>query len=244
MIKMLDSLLSLVGSSVELAWLYLQLWALRAEIAGLQLLYWLQTNPDGAIGTACGLAGAWVLAISGRRQALGWALFLASNAGMIALGLRLQRPDIVMLQCGFIITSGLGLWRTGARPWLYWDEWRGDLDGNPTMLIKHLVTFRGRRADLHKIIGADPLNAYHTHPATAIRLVLWNGYVEELESSEKTGRRFRHCRPGHISVVRPETSHRIHFVVRGVSYSLWLRGLKTHKTELRGTGWPEGSEAA
>ncbi len=120
MTKTFDSLLSLAVDSAELVWLYLQLWTLRAEIAGLQLLHWVSANPDGATGTACGLAGALVLAISStrQRQALGWSLFLASNAGMIALGLRLQRPDIIVLQCGFTITSLLGLWRTAVAPLL------------------------------------------------------------------------------------------------------------------------------
>jgi len=229
--------LSLLASLAELAWLYLQLYGLRTA-------RWIYANPDGTLGTVCGLAGAFVLAVSRKREALGWLLFLASNAAMIALGRRLDRPDIVVLQCGFTITSLLGLWRTAIKPRLHWDDWRGDLAGTPTMFIWHLASFRGYRLDLHKFVGLDGWGCFHTHPATAVRVVLRGGYIEEVEIPEGHRREFKHVAAGSISLVRPELAHRIHWLPHGVSWSLWLRGPKTHETQLRGPGWPAGSKAA
>jgi hypothetical protein len=237
MTERLNAVLALASTSIEVVWLKLQIWALHAEIHGLQLLAWLAANPDGATGTACGLAGAFVLSVSRKREALGWLLFLASNAGLIALGLRLQRPDIVILQCGFTITSLLGLYRTAVKPWLHWDDWRGDFAGNPTMYIKRLVSFRGLCLDLHKMVAPDNPGCFHTHPARAVRFILWNGYGEEIECFDEVATLTRTWRPGMVGVVRPYLSHRIASLPRGTSYSLWLRAPKTHKTLLRGPGW-------
>lgn len=244
------AMLDLLATLAELAWLYIQLYGLRTA-------RWIYANPDGTIGTVCGLAGAFVLAASAKREAWGWLLFLASNAAMIALGQRLDRPDIVILQCGFTITSLLGLWRTAGKPlwqsWI-WDEWRGDFDGVPVMLIKYLASWRGWRLDLHQMIAPDAPGCFHTHPAKAVRVVLWGGYTEEIEreqlpcdlqlASSQPWIHVEHRRPGYIGRVKPELCHRIHALPRGVSYSLWLRWPKTHKTQLRGPGWPQGSEAA
>ena len=48
--------LSLAADLLELAWLYLQLYALRGEILADNLVRWLAATPDGALGTVCGLA--------------------------------------------------------------------------------------------------------------------------------------------------------------------------------------------
>lgn len=240
---MTQNLIDLAAACTELVWLYIQLYELRAEIYGMQLLRWAMANPDSALGTAFGIAGAAVLATLPTRQALGWLLFLASNVGLAMFGLRVQIYELVLLQAVFTITSLLGLWRTGIKPWLVWDEWRGDFNGNVTMRIKTLVSWRGRKLDLHQMVAGDAPGCFHTHPARAIRWVFWNGYVEEIESE-----------PGHmilrgmpapsISIVRPELSHRIAWLRGPVSYSLWLRGRKTHKVQLRGPGWPAGAKAA
>lgn len=112
----------------------------------------------------------------------------------------------------------------------FWDEWRGSFDGRPAMLIKRLFEVFGRRVDLHKFVRADDPACFHTHPATAFRIVLWGGYVEEID-----GKGFRTLRPGYVGVVRPELCHRIHKLLNGKSsYSLWLRGKKTAKVEIRG----------
>lgn len=116
-----------------------------------------------------------------------------------------------------------------------WDEWRGSLDGRPTMHIRRLAKVRGRRADLHKFVRPDDPGCFHTHPAPAIRVVLWGGYVEELEDG-----RLVTWQPGDFGLVRPELCHRVHSLLNGkVSYSLWLRGQVCADVALRGPGWPK-----
>jgi hypothetical protein len=110
-----------------------------------------------------------------------------------------------------------------------WDEWRGSFDGRPAMLIKRLFSWRGYRVDLHKFVRGDDPECFHTHPATAIRIVLWGGYVEEVERGK-----FVTWKPGRVGIVRPALCHRVASLLRESSYSLWLRGPVTAKVEIRG----------
>lgn len=114
-----------------------------------------------------------------------------------------------------------------------WDEWRGSLDGRPTMWIKRLASFRGMRLDLHKMVDVDDPGCYHTHPATAVRVILWGGYAEQLESGDTA-----FWLPGDVGIVRPALAHRVAALNGAVSYSLWLRFRKTAGVELHGSGWP------
>lgn len=114
-----------------------------------------------------------------------------------------------------------------------WDEWRGSMDGRPTLWVRHLICGRGRHVDLHKMVAVDDSLCFHTHPALAFRLVLWGGYIEEMEDGER-----RTWFPGRFGLVRPSCSHRVAKLLNGrVSYSLWVRFRKTAKVELRGAGW-------
>ncbi len=114
-----------------------------------------------------------------------------------------------------------------------WDEWRGSMDGRPTLWVKNLFRRSGRCVDVHKMIDKDDANCFHTHPAYAVRVILWGGYVEELE-----GGRHRMWLPGMIGLVKPTCSHRIAGLRNGrVSYSLWIRFRKRAKVELHGDGW-------
>lgn len=114
-----------------------------------------------------------------------------------------------------------------------WDEWRGSMDGRPTLWIRHLLCGRGYHVDLHRMVGADDPACFHTHPATAFRLVLWGGYHEEMEDG-----RMRRWWPGRIGVVRPDLSHRIAGLMNGrASVSLWIRFPKVATVKLRGAGW-------
>lgn len=116
-----------------------------------------------------------------------------------------------------------------------WDEWRGSNDGRPSMLIKRLFGWRGYRIDLHKFIRVDDLTCFHTHPATAIRIILWGGYTEEIDIG-RTLYDYRKLRPGMIGIVKPELCHRLHELRNGrCSYSLWLRGPKTHQVTIVGS---------
>lgn len=121
---------------------------------------------------------------------------------------------------------------------LNWDEWRGSIDGRPSMLVKRLFDRWGYRVDLHKFIRADDPDCYHTHPATAVRIILWGGYVEAvLDRHEIPGTVLdvRTWKPGRIGIVRPELCHRIHRLLNGrSSYSLWLRGRKCAAAEIVG----------
>lgn len=114
-----------------------------------------------------------------------------------------------------------------------WDGWRGSMDGRPTLWEKCIWSRGGWRVDIHKMVARDDADCFHTHPAYAIRLILWGGYVEEVE-----GGMHRMWLPGMIGVVRPVLSHRIAGLRNGrSSYSLWIRLRKRAKVELRGDGW-------
>jgi hypothetical protein len=117
-----------------------------------------------------------------------------------------------------------------------WDRTIGNFDGTDVLRIKNFFKLNGIQIRLHQMLRADGVQKFHTHPSKAIRIVLWGGYVEELESGDKVT-----CRPGFIGWVRPAHSHRVDSLLNGkVSYSLWLRWPDTHKVKLRGSGWPAG----
>lgn len=124
-------------------------------------------------------------------------------------------------------------------PLLNWDEWRGDFNGRKVMWTKSLLSWRGYKVDLHKFVDVDAADCFHTHPAPAIRIILWGGYVEQMEDGST-----KRWRPGMVGIVRPALSHRAAALLNGrCSYSLWLRGKKTgDKIELRGKGWPTETE--
>lgn len=243
----LNESLSLASSLLELCWLYIQLFAFRSEI-------YLLSNLDQATGSALGLAGAYMLARNGHTAAWGWIAFLGSNVALIVFAMRNGHAFLLALQICFVVTSALGIWNYLVKPQLYWDEWRGDFDGNVVMVIKHLARWRCWRLDLHKMLAPDAPGCFHTHPAMAVRVILWGGYTEEIAreqlpcdlqlASYQPWIHVEYRRPGYIGRVKPELCHRIHALPRGVSYSLWLRWPKTHDIKLRGPGWPEGSEAA
>lgn len=119
----------------------------------------------------------------------------------------------------------------------FWHRWIGNRPGGDVdtavMFIRHLAHRWGRRIDLHRFVRADDPGCYHTHPATAIRIVLWGGYVEEVWPSLHQ----ELWLPGDVGIVTPGHCHRICRLADGPSYSLWLRGPITHDVELRGSGY-------
>lgn len=131
----------------------------------------------------------------------------------------------------------------------FWDEWRGSLDGRPTMWISRLFKLplwrrAGKllscRVDVHKFVGADDEGCFHSHPAYAIRIVLWGGYLEEVwtDTPDPSWRNLAAWRPGMIGLVTPGFAHRVHKIRNGrVSYSLWLRGPICSPIKLLGDGW-------
>jgi hypothetical protein len=111
-----------------------------------------------------------------------------------------------------------------------WDEWRGSIDGRPSLLIKKLARAFGCVAQLHCFVRADDEACFHTHPAFALRIVLRGGYVEQVGDGSLITRR-----PGYVGIVPPEFEHRIHGLLNGRdSWSLWLRGPKVAKINVRG----------
>lgn len=129
-----------------------------------------------------------------------------------------------------------------------WDEWRGSMDGRPTMWIKRLLWIpiwrrAGRwlsiRVDLHKFVGKDDDECFHSHPAWAFRLVLRGGYYEEPWHHGRA-RRWHELvawRPGDMGFIKPSFAHRVHGLRSGPSYSLWIRGPICADVDLLGEGW-------
>ena len=117
-------------------------------------------------------------------------------------------------------------------------------DKKVVMYIKVLLRVFGCHIDFHKMVRADVIGCFNTHPAWAIRVVLWGGYVEEiheLADNEFHGyyTKLRTIRPGFIGIVRPEFCHRLQRLRNGkASYSLWFRGPAIAPILLRGDGWP------
>lgn len=113
---MIENILSLMGSLIELAWLYCQLYALRAHMQLIALAAWLQANPHQAAGCALGLTGAFLLACKARWSSLGWLAFLASNAVWIYYAWHRDIPGLLVQQIGFTATSLLGIWTWLIKP--------------------------------------------------------------------------------------------------------------------------------
>jgi hypothetical protein len=113
---------------------------------------------------------------------------------------------------------------------LAWSEWRGSFDGRPSLLIKKIVRAFGCVVQVHKFVRADDPGCFHTHPAWAVRVILWGGYVEELGDGSRWV-----CRPGYVGIVPPQLEHRIDALLNGrSSWSLWLRGPKVARVDVRG----------
>lgn len=121
-----------------------------------------------------------------------------------------------------------------------WDEWRGDFDGRVVMQIKNLLSWRGWKVDLHRIIDTDSKDCYHSHPAKAFRLIFTGGYIEEVvlpKPVDAGGLERRAWWPGRCGIIQQAFIHRIDALPRGPSYSLWIRAPKTAEINLVGKGW-------
>lgn len=121
----------------------------------------------------------------------------------------------------------------------FWQEWRGSMDGRPSMFIRNLFSFRGYKLDLHKMVRADDPTCFHTHPAKAIRFILWGGYTEQIlinifDSKDRHSYSKKQWIIGDIGIVRPDLCHRIDSLHKQVSYSLWFRFPKTHSIHIEG----------
>lgn len=123
-----------------------------------------------------------------------------------------------------------------------WDRWIGSREPHrPVMLTKHLVNiYKPFRfvIDLHKMIAADMVQCYHTHPYDALRIPLWGGYVEELVDGTH-----KFIWPFRISIVTYDYCHRVHsMLLARASYSLWIRFEAPYPIDTRGEGWKTAPE--
>lgn len=121
----------------------------------------------------------------------------------------------------------------------FWHEWQGSSEGEITMLIRHIFSFMGYKLDLHKFIAADQATCFHTHPANAIRLIIWGGYTEQIQhDSQYFPNAYFYTKKqwivGDIGLIKPGLCHRIDTIRRKVSYSLWFRFPKTHDIKIFG----------
>jgi hypothetical protein len=124
------------------------------------------------------------------------------------------------------------------KPWEYW------VGSNPEHKVMGIKTFKipltRWELHVHKMIAADLPGCFHSHPARAMRLVIFGGYREELwdpHGGYVSG--VKDWWPWQFGWVEPDHVHRISMLFRPLkgSYSLWLRAPITHPVELHGPGW-------
>jgi hypothetical protein len=113
---------------------------------------------------------------------------------------------------------------------IHFDEWRGSLDGRPSLWIKKLIKAFGCVVQVHKFVRADDAGCFHSHPAWAVRVILRGGYVEECGDGSRVS-----WKPGRVGLVAPHFEHRIDGLLNGrESWSLWIRGPKIASIRVRG----------
>jgi len=121
-----------------------------------------------------------------------------------------------------------------------WDEWRGTTDGHPVFFAKHLIRFPWLRVSVHKIIQADLPGCYHTHPAHAIRIILWGGYQEDC--LEDGCRYYKWWLPGMVGWIKPELTHRFQVIRKKCAYTIWIKFKNVAAVKLVGSGWDATNE--
>lgn len=111
-----------------------------------------------------------------------------------------------------------------------WTRFIHNGDGRPVFFIKETPKFFGCRLAIHRFVAADAPGCFHSHPAWALRIVVWGGYVEELADGRK-----RSWFPGRIGIISPDFEHRIDRLRNGrSSVSLWFRGPRIAAINVRG----------
>jgi hypothetical protein len=102
-------------------------------------------------------------------------------------------------------------------------------DGSPFLTRWKLASLFGYDLLLHKIHRADNDRCCHDHPWHFVSLVLWGGYVEEVEEAEDwlgerfTKRRLQHNRPGALLFRRATHTHCIESVPQSGCWTLLIR---------------------
>jgi hypothetical protein len=126
----------------------------------------------------------------------------------------------------------LGIFFYRSRSWR-WDSSVDNFDHKPVLFVKKICRLPfGWQLHLHKIVRADKVDCYHSHPAHAVRMILRGGYIEEIFAGS-----LDIWEPFRIGRIRPEFVHRIDILLGRASWSLWLRGPIVADIELFGKGW-------
>ncbi len=66
------------------------------------------------LGTGFGLTGALLLATNSRFSRFGWYAYLLANVFMIGFALHIDARGLLLQQCGFLVTTVIGIYRTRA----------------------------------------------------------------------------------------------------------------------------------
>lgn len=108
--------------------------------------------------------------------------------------------------------------------------------GGPVFLGWFLDTDREQRAGalLHKFMGADHPDKFHSHEGVAFRLILKGGYTEQLPDGTLVK-----WKAGDYGFVTPDFVHRVHSIdtMNIKPVTLWLKGPSTHPVKRIGKGW-------
>lgn len=81
------------------------------------------------------------------------------------------------------------------------------------------------RIMIHKMLQPDGDRCCHDHPFSFITFVLYGGYEEQIRHQDGTFS-YKRNKPGIILYRRPEFSHRIAKLPKGISWTLVLRSGK------------------
>lgn len=118
-----------------------------------------------------------------------------------------------------------------------------DHDGREVFFGYNLFNWGGKKSGysvrLHKFVAADDIGCFHTHPAYAIRIILWGGYVEEVPFYPvgvcQVAYKKRYWFPGRFGIITPSFEHRIdRFLLGKSSWSLFIRWPYTAEITTRG----------
>lgn len=107
----------------------------------------------------------------------------------------------------------------------------------PVLYSKTLLNLFFIKFSLHKIVRADDVDCFHSHPAHAIRFVLRGGYIEEVYRENKCSTN-RVWKKWNVGWVKPNFTHRIESLFIKIDcYTLWISLREKHKIKLIGKGW-------
>ena len=99
-----------------------------------------------------------------------------------------------------------------------------DIDGDEIYLRRWNLHLGRFSIKLHHILRNDHDRCEHDHPWNFIRIILWGGYVEEVNGKKRTCKPWRPWAPWRVYPVSGTFKHRVDTLVKGSSWSLILCG--------------------